>query len=125
MELQTQDIANILLMRVEGRVDHTTAQHFQDLLLPQLNGCTGEVQKALLDLSGIHYMSSAGLRVLMLAGRQCQKQQGEIVLAALSPMLQEVFRISRFDTVFKVFATVRAALEHLSPTAASAYSGVE
>jgi len=125
MELQTQDIANVLLMRVEGRVDHTTAKQFQDLLLPRLTDCTGEVKKALLDLSGVHYMSSAGLRVLMLAARQCQKQQGEIALAALSPMLQEVFRISRFDTVFKVFATVRAALEHLSPTAVSAYSGVE
>ena len=123
MELQTQDIANVLLIHVEGRVDLTTAQSFQDLLLPQLNGCTGEAKKALLDLSGVHYMNSTGLRVLMLASRQCQKQQGEIALAALSPMLQEVFRISRFDTVFKVFTTVRAALEHLSPTAASAYSG--
>jgi anti-anti-sigma regulatory factor len=59
----------------------------------------------------------------MLAARQCQQQQGEIVLAALPPLLQEVFRISRFDLVFTVFATVRAALEHLSPAAASAYSG--
>ena len=125
MELQTQDIANVLLMRVEGRVDHTTAKQFQDLLLPRLTDCTGEVKKVLLDLSGVHYMSSAGLRVLMLAVRQCQKQQGEIVLAALPPMLQEVFKISRFDTVFKVFATVRGALEHLSPTAASLYSGAE
>jgi len=123
MELQTQDIANVLLIRVEGRIDHTTAKHFQDLLLPQLNSCSGEAKKALLDLSGVHYMSSAGLRVLVLAARQCQQQQGEIVLAALPPLLQEVFRISRSDLVFKVFATVRAALEHLSPTAASAYSG--
>src|SRR5712691_9784267 len=83
MELQTQDIANVLLIRVEGRIDHTTAKHFQDLLLPQLNSCTGEAKKALLDLSGVHYMSSAGLRVLVLAARQCQQQQGEIVLAAL------------------------------------------
>ena len=125
MELQTQDIANVLLIHVEGRVDLTTAQSFQDLLLPKLNDCTGETRKALLDLSGVHYMSSAGLRVLMLAARQCQKQQGEIVLAALSPFLQEVFKITHFDTIFKVFATVRAALEHLSPTAASAYSGAE
>ena len=34
MELQTQDIANVRLIHVEGRVDHTTAQSFQDLLLP-------------------------------------------------------------------------------------------
>src|SRR6266436_8241258 len=116
MELQTQDIANVLLIRVEGRIDHTTAKHFQDLLLPQLNSCTGEAKKALLDLSGVHYMSSAGLRVLVLAARQCQQQQGEIVLAALQPDVQEVFKIIHFDVLFKMFATVHAALEYLSPT---------
>src|SRR5215813_6222788 len=105
MELQTQDIANVRLIHVEGRVDHTTVQSFQDLLLPKLTDCTGETQKALLDLSGVHYMSSAGLRVLVLASRQCQQQQGEFVLAALSPFLQRVFPITHFDTLFKVFAT--------------------
>ena len=125
MELQTQDIANVLLMRVEGRIDHKTAKHFQDLLLPQLNSCTGDAKKALLDLSGVHYMSSAGFRVLVLAARQCQQQQGEIVLAALQPEVQEVFKIIHFDVLFKMFATVHAALEYLSPTAASVYRGTE
>jgi anti-sigma B factor antagonist/stage II sporulation protein AA (anti-sigma F factor antagonist) len=125
MELQTQDIANVLLIHVEGRVDLTTAQSFQDLLLPKLSACTGETQKALLDLSGVHYMSSAGLRVLLLASRQCQQQQGEFVLAALPSFLQDVFRVTHFNDLFKVFATVPAALAHLSPTAAALYSGAE
>ena len=123
MTLHTQDIANVLLIHIAGRVDSLTAKPFEDILLPLLNGCTGEMQKVLLDLSGVHYMNSAGLRVLMLALRQCQKQQGAIVLAALQPFLQDVFKITRFDTLFRVFATVQEALEHLSPTAASAYHG--
>jgi anti-sigma B factor antagonist/stage II sporulation protein AA (anti-sigma F factor antagonist) len=125
MELQTQDIANVLVIHVEGRVDLTTAPSFQDLLLPRLSECTGETKKALLDLSGVHYMSSAGLRVLVLASRQCQQQQGELVLAALPPFLQKVFKITHFDALFKVYATVPAALEQLSPTAASLYSAAE
>ena len=125
MELQTQDIANVRLIHVEGRVDLTTAQSFQDFLLPMLSECTGETKKALLDLSGVHYMSSAGLRVLLLASRQCQQQQGEFVLAALPSFLQDVFRVTHFNDLFQVFATVPAALEHLSPTAASRYSGAE
>src|SRR5262245_4448825 len=123
MQLQTREIANVLLIQVAGRIDHTTAKQFADTLLPQLDSCTGDTRKALLDLSGVDYMSSAGLRVLVLAARQCQKQNGEIVLAALSPILQELFRISRFTTVFKVFATVQGALESLSPTVASACGG--
>ena len=121
VKLQIHDIANVLLIHVAGRVDPITSKNFQDLLLPLLHGCTGETRKVLLDLSGVHYMNSTGLRVLMLALRQCQKQQGEIVLAALQPFLQDVFKITRFDTLFQVFATVQEALGHLSPTAASAY----
>ena len=101
MELQTQDIANVRLIHIEGRVDLTTAPSFQDLLLPKLTDCTGETKKELLDLCGVHYMSSAGFRVLVLAARQCQQQQGEIVLAALQPDLQEVFRIVHFDILFR------------------------
>jgi anti-anti-sigma factor len=123
VKLQTQDIANVLLIHIAGRVDSLTAKPFEDRLLPLLHGCTGELQKVLLDLSGVHYMNSAGLRVLMLALRQCQKQQGAIALAALQPFLQDVFKITRFDTLFQVFATVQEALEHLSPTAASTYDG--
>ena len=125
VELQTRDIANVLLIHVEGRVDLTTAQSFQDLLLPRLSECTGETKKALLDLSGVDYMSSAGLRVLLLASRQCQKQQGEFVLAALPAFLQDVFRVTHFNDLFQVFATVPAALAHLSPATASLYSAAE
>ena len=46
-----------------------------------------------------------------------------MVLAGLQPMIQEIFQISRFDKVFEVFPTVRAALENISPAAASAYDG--
>ncbi len=121
MELHTRDIANVLLVEVTGRIDHTTARDFETALLPLLQECQGEAKKALLDLHAVHYMSSAGLRVLMLAAKQCQKQNASIVVAALSEMLQEVFRISRFDTVFTIFESVPAALDALSPTAAVAY----
>jgi anti-anti-sigma factor len=123
MECKAQDIANVVLVRVDGRVDHTTAKDFENILLPQLSGCTGETKKLLLDCGGVAYMSSAGLRVLMIAGKQCRKQNGEMVIASLQPTLQEVFKISRFDTMFKVFPTVLAALEAISPAAASAYNG--
>jgi anti-sigma B factor antagonist/stage II sporulation protein AA (anti-sigma F factor antagonist) len=116
-----QEIANVLVVQVHGRIDHTTAKAFENELLPQLDGCTGEAKKILLDLSNVAYMSSAGLRVLTVAAKQCRQQNGDIVVAALQPLLQEVFRISRFDTIFKIFKTVKESLEEISPAAASAY----
>ena len=121
MECRAQELANVILVQVTGRIDHTTAQAFENALLPLLDGCSGEDEKALLDLNGVVYMSSAGLRVLILAAKQCQKQNVEIVIAELQPLLQEVFRIGRLETVFKVFKTVREALEAISPAAALAY----
>jgi anti-anti-sigma factor len=121
MECQAQEIADVILVRVAGRIDHTTARAFEDTLLPLLDGCSREGKKALLDLGGVPYMSSAGLRVLTLAAKQCWKCNGEIAVATLQPLLQEVFRIGHLETVFKVFKTVRAALEAISPAAASAY----
>lgn len=121
MEVKAQEIANVLIVQVVGRIDHTMAHDFEQTLLPRLSGCTGDTQKALLDLSGVAYMSSAGLRVLMLAAKQCQKQHGEMVIAALQPFLQEVFRISRFDKIFRVFTTVQTALDMISPAAAASY----
>ena len=123
MECRVTEIADVALIQVEGRIDHTTAKAFEDTLSPHAAGCTGEEKKLLLDFSGVTFMSSAGLRVLMIAAKQCRKQGGKMVLAALQPMIQEVFQISRFDTVFEVFPTVRAALEAISPAAASAYDG--
>ena len=123
MELKTQDIANVTLIQAAGRIDHTTAKDFENRLLPQLAGCTGETKKILLDFSEVNFISSAGLRVLMIAAKQCRKQGGKMVLAALQPMIQEVFQISRFDSVFEVFPTVKAAMEAISATAAAAYGG--
>jgi anti-anti-sigma factor len=80
-------------------------------------------QKVLFDLSGVPYMSSAGLRVLTVAAKRCRQQNRDIVVAALQPLLQEVFRISRFDTIFKIFQTVEEALQAISPVAASADGG--
>lgn len=121
MNYKVQDLANVVLLEVEGRIDHSTAPAFGSALLPQVEGCAGEDKKLLIDLSKVTYMSSAGLRVLMIAAKGCRKQSGKIVLAALQPSVQEVFKIGRFDMVLETFPTVRAALAAISPAAAALY----
>ncbi len=121
MECQTREIANVLLVQIAGRVDHTTSKALEEQLLPQLDTYAGEEKKVLLDLSEVVYMSSAGLRVLTMAAKRCRKQHSDVVVSGLPPLLEEVFRISRFDTVFKIYKTVGEALEEISPVAASTY----
>jgi anti-sigma B factor antagonist/stage II sporulation protein AA (anti-sigma F factor antagonist) len=121
MECQAQDIANVILVQIIGRIDHTTANALEHALLPLLNGCSAEGKKALLDLSGVGYMSSAGLRVLTIAAKECRKRNADIAVAALQPLVQEVFKIARLEIIFQVFKTVQEALEMISPAAAAAY----
>jgi anti-anti-sigma factor len=74
-----------------------------------------------LDLSALEYISSAGLRCFMLASREAKAQHGRIFVAALQPMVSEIFTISHFNLVFQVFPTVPDALGAVSAQAAAAF----
>ena len=121
MEFKIQNLANVVLIEIEGRIDHGTAPAFGKALLPHVDGCADEDRKLLLDFSKVTYVSSAGLRVLMIAAKGCRNQGSKVYLAALQPTIQEIFKIGRFDVVLQIFPTVREALKTISPAAAALY----
>ena len=115
MEFTSQKILDLTLVKIQGRIDHDTAKDFQNALKPHLDECIqGKQKKIIIDLSGVDLMTSAGLRVLMIAAETCGKQKAEIAVAALQPGVQETFKISRFDLVLKIFPSVKSALQNLS-----------
>lgn len=109
MHLPTREQAGVLIVSVSGRIDHTASEEFTQALEPLLVGCAQERPPLLLDFSGVDYISSAGLRVLMMASRRAKVQQGVFAIAALQPMVQEVFAISRFNLIVPCYASVDAA----------------
>ncbi len=124
MELTSRQLADITLIRIQGRIDHKTASDFENALKPHLNpDPEGKPRKVVMDLGGVDFMTSAGLRVLMIAAKTCDKQKWDIAVAALQPGIREIFKISRFDLVLKMFSTVKSALENLAPDAATQYEG--
>ena len=60
--------------------------------------------------SGLVYISSAGLRSVLVSGKKLQAQQGRLVFVALQDTVQEVFEISGFSSLFQTFASEEAAL---------------
>jgi anti-sigma B factor antagonist/stage II sporulation protein AA (anti-sigma F factor antagonist) len=122
MEFSAQQIADITLIRVVGRIDHKTVKDFETALTPYLDESHPAADtKIILDLAGLEFLTSAGLRMLMIAAKTCAGQSRAIGVAALQPIVQEIFTISRFDLVLKVFPTVHAAVEKLSPEALPAF----
>jgi anti-anti-sigma factor len=121
MKLSSQTYADTLVIQPAGRLDHDNCEDFRAGLQPHLEQGARDGRAVVLDLSGLEYISSAGLRCFMLAAREARNQGGKVVLAALRPVVAEIFQISRFNMLFEIHASVREALASLSPPAAAAF----
>ena len=121
MNVSSRRFANAAVLLVEGRLDQDTCGAFTTELMTHVDSAVKESGAIVLDLSGLEYVSSAGLRCFMLASRQAKAHQGRIYVAALQPMVSEIFEISHFNLVFQVFPTVREALGAVSAQAAAAF----
>lgn len=67
----------------------------------------------LVNLDNLDYISSAGLRVLLVVAKRIQQSGGKVVLCALSNNVKEVFEISGFSSIFNIFPTNDAAADFL------------
>jgi anti-anti-sigma regulatory factor len=75
----------------------------------------------LLDLSKVTYISSVGLRVVMMAAKHLRARKARIAAAALQPIVREIFEIARFNHVVELFESMDDALRALSEPALAAY----
>ena len=64
-----------------------------------------------MNLAKLDYISSAGLRVLLASAKQLKPDGGEIRICNLNEVVKEVFDISGFVTIFKVFGSETEALD--------------
>ena len=115
MELSSSNLGPVCVLHVEGRLDHAHARAFETGLAPYLLDCTAAGSPVVLDFAKVPYISSVGLRVLLLAAKQVKAQQGCIVIAALTSNVSEVFEVSHFNLVLKVFPDVAAAAADVAP----------
>jgi len=122
MSLPSQTYGNALVLTVAGRLDQDNCESFRRNLAPQIDTAIQGALTIVLDLSELEYVSSAGLRCFMLAAKETKLHDGRIVVAALQPMVAEIFQISRFDMLIPVFPTVRAAMESISADSLAAFN---
>jgi anti-anti-sigma factor len=121
MQVPSRRFGEAVVLSPSGPLDHSTAEAFQSALLARLDSCVAGGDRVVLDLAGVDYIASVGLRVLMLASRKVKAQGGTLVLAAMQPVVKEIFDISRFAAILEAFPTVREALAKVAPGALSAF----
>jgi anti-anti-sigma factor len=108
MEISETKSGGTLVMTPTGRLNAESAQAFQERLLSCID--VGETS-ILLDLAQLDYISSAGLRSLLIAAKRLQARDGRFAVCALTANVREVFRMSGFDTIIDVHPDRATALQ--------------
>ncbi|MGH8852192.1 MAG: STAS domain-containing protein [Casimicrobiaceae bacterium] len=121
MELSSLRFADAVVAAPVGRIDHALAARLQPALAPMIEAASKSRGALVLDFSGVPYISSMGLRVLMIAAKELRAHGARIAVAAMQPVVAEIFDIARFGHVVDVFPSVPDALQALSPPALAAY----
>ena len=119
MQFQSRHFGSIAVATPAGRLDHSAADGFEHWLLPLAQDA--QYAALIVDFANVDYISSVGLRVLMLAAKAARAHNARIGAVALQPIVAEIFAISRFDSVFEMFASLPDALAAMSPEARAAY----
>ena len=86
-----------LTVKLEGRLDTTTAPELEGALRDELS----EVTALVFDLSGLEYISSAGLRVL-LSTQKTMNRQGSMKLIGVNETIMEIFSITGFCDILTI-----------------------
>jgi anti-anti-sigma factor len=108
MECNRHKANGAMVISVTGRMDAVTARDFEK----ESGAWTGEEEKKLVvDLSGVDYISSAGLRSFLLLGKRVKAAGGTLALSGMQGMVRDVFDMSGFATIFPVYATIEEAVE--------------
>lgn len=110
MDVEERNDGPVTIIAPKGHLDSLTSPQLQPKLL--------EVVKRggpiVVDCAELPYVSSAGLRVLMLAAKQGRSSGARIALAALQPTVRKVFDISGFSALFEIHETASEACAALS-----------
>ena len=99
MEFAHENAGDVVVAKLAGRLDSSSAATAEEQLTRLI---ANSAPRLVIDLSKLEYISSAGLRVLLLVARKVQQAQGKLALFGLAPGVRDVFSISGFDTIFTV-----------------------
>ncbi len=112
MEIQRAEELGCIVLRLDGRLDATNAMDLEKEARALLSL---QPHPLILSLGGLEYISSAGLRVLLLSAKLAQAKGTSVALCALSDAVRKVMELSGFIPVFRIFADETAAIQALKP----------
>ncbi|GLI92303.1 STAS domain-containing protein [Methylocystis echinoides] len=110
MDVTHEVLNELLVIRPQSRIDSSTASAFEARCASLIDEGPAKV---VIDFSNVDYISSAGLRALLVAAKKARSQGGALTLCGLSGGVRDVMAVSGFDTILGAHSDVseaRAAL---------------
>jgi anti-anti-sigma factor len=111
MQIADARVDGIVAVAPTGRIDTTTAPVLEQHLLRLIAG--GE-RRIVVDFSGVDYISSAGLRVMLVLARRVRDVSGQLELCAMGDAVRQVFQLAGFLPLFVVRDSRAAALQQIA-----------
>jgi stage II sporulation protein AA (anti-sigma F factor antagonist) len=109
MEIKEEKRGGVKIVELRGRLDASNSSYVERQL--QILMDQGE-RRLVVDLSDLVYISSLGLRVLIVFAKYLQKANGRLALAAMNSHIYEVFKIAGFTGIFSIYPTREEAIAY-------------
>jgi anti-anti-sigma factor len=107
MEIALSKKQDVLILSLNGRLDGVTANLVENEFEVQI-----EMEETLFifDLTNVSYISSAGLRVVLIAAKKTKAVKGKLAFVGLDDNVKEVFDMSGFSTILAIYPTENDAI---------------
>lgn len=107
MNIKKEKIGIYSVLNIHGRIDTIHSSALEDEVRELFD--SGE-KNLIFNCSGMSYISSSGLRVFLVTQKKVISINGKLHLSNMQPAIQEIFRISGFSNLFRIFDTQEEAL---------------
>ena len=99
MKVTINNVDNKTLLTLDGRLDTTNADQFQQEIAPLMEGDKPNIE---IDCSGMTYTSSQGLRLFLNLQKSVMARGGKMVMRNMNPQVKEVFDITGFSNIITI-----------------------
>ena len=105
MEINTKQDSGITVISPVGRIDTSTAKNFEEGIQKIISNSSSVI----ISFASVDYISSAGLRVILMTGKKIASNKGLLALTDMPIKIYEVFKMSGFDKILKIYPTFAEA----------------
>ncbi|OFX66881.1 MAG: hypothetical protein A2X12_04830 [Bacteroidetes bacterium GWE2_29_8] len=110
MEIKTEKRDSVVILSVSGRIDVNISTQLEKEVVSNIESNNINI---IVDCTNLDYISSSGLRVLLLGLKKTTALKGNFILCNLNKNIAEIFDISGFTSIFKICENVEQAINSL------------